>query len=489
MPTSGKGPHEYADACRPRDRILAPQSRGRVLIPLFRRMGGLLQGNSLRARALRGTALTFFGFGFQQFLRLLSNLVLTRLLFPEAFGIMALVTVTLTGLQMLSDTGMNSAIIQSPRGDDSVFLNTAWTLRAGRGVFLALLTAMLALPMAQFYDQPQLAELLPVAGLTSIFMGLQSTKELVANRHLILGRLTLVEVASQAVGIAVMVLLAYLFASVWALLIGSVVGAALRALLSHVALPGRADRLGWEHDAARELFHFGKYIFVSSIAGFFVNNADRAVLGKFVTAALLGIYNIGYFMSSVPFMLSLKFNSRVLMPLYARTPPRENPENRRKIRLARFLLTGGLVFLGLVLSLIGDRLIHLLYEDTYALAGPVMVLLSLSQLPAIVTHPYGMLLLGAGNSRDFTIHLLLLSTVQVVMLIWLVKTLGLMGAVLAPALAILLVYPATAFFAWREKGWDPLLDFGFLLLIAVGAAGTLYVNDTAIATVLNAPMN
>mgnify|MGYP001032882211 CR=1 FL=1 len=450
----------------------------------IRRLFGLLQGDGLRARALRGSALTFFGFGFQQFLRLLSNLLLTRLLFPEAFGLMALVTVVLTGLQMLSDTGLNSAIVQSKRGEDPVFLNTAWTLQIIRGLLLGLIAVALAVPLAEFYEQPQLAALLPVAGLTTVIMGLQSTKELVANRHLTLGRLTLIELVSQVAGIVLMVMLAWLLRSVWALLIGALFAAALRSVLSHVALPGQANRLAWERDAFHELFHFGKYIFVSSIAGFVVNNADRAVLGKFVTIGMLGIYNIGFFMSSVPFMLSLKFNNRVLLPIYSQSPPKEGPANQRNVRRARLLLTGGLILLSLLLSLIGNWLIRFLYEDVYALAGPVMVLLSLSLMPAIVTHAYGMLLLGAGNSRNFTIHLLILSTVQMVLLIFTIKTFGLMGAVITPGLSILLVYPATAYFARREGGWDPLLDLGFALIICLGAAVVLYVNNGAIPALL-----
>lgn len=51
----------------------------------------MLKGDGLRSRALRGTAITLGGTAGAQFMRLLSNLILTRLLFPEAFGLMALI--------------------------------------------------------------------------------------------------------------------------------------------------------------------------------------------------------------------------------------------------------------------------------------------------------------------------------------------------------------------------------------------------------------
>ena len=102
------------------------------------------QGTGLMGRALRGSALTAGSFAITQGLRLASNLVLTRLLFPEAFGLMALVSVVVVGLQMFSDTGVGPAISRSPRGDDSTFLDTAWTINLIRGVLRWGLTCALA---------------------------------------------------------------------------------------------------------------------------------------------------------------------------------------------------------------------------------------------------------------------------------------------------------------------------------------------------------
>ena len=99
-------------------------------------------------------------------------------------------------------------------------------------------------------------------------------------------------------------------------------------------------------------------------------------------------------MASVPLMVCFQLGGRVLMPIYARTPPREGPANRRKTRLARLLLTTGLIGLGFLFALTGDWLIGVLYEAEYALAGPIMVLLSLTYLPALVLNAYADLMLA-----------------------------------------------------------------------------------------------
>ncbi|HBB84471.1 MAG TPA: polysaccharide biosynthesis protein, partial [Sulfitobacter sp.] len=85
------------------------------------------------ARALRSTSWIVLSYGGAQAIRLASNLILTRLLFPEAFGLMALIQVVIVGLTLFSDVGIGPSIAQSKRGDDRDFLNTAWTIQAIRG--------------------------------------------------------------------------------------------------------------------------------------------------------------------------------------------------------------------------------------------------------------------------------------------------------------------------------------------------------------------
>ena len=92
-----------------------------------------MKSSEAKSKLLNGSLWTFFGYGSSQIIRLGSNLVLARLLFPEAFGIMSLVTVVMQGLTMISDLGVGPSIIHSKRGDDPNFLNTAWTIQVIRG--------------------------------------------------------------------------------------------------------------------------------------------------------------------------------------------------------------------------------------------------------------------------------------------------------------------------------------------------------------------
>jgi O-antigen/teichoic acid export membrane protein len=272
------------------------------------------------SRAARGSVWTALSFFAAQGFRLLSNLILTRLLFPEAFGIMALVTVLLVGLTLFSDMGTGPAIMQSKRGDDRDFLNTAWTIQILRGGMLWLVACVLAYPASVFYDQPLIAVLLPVASLSLLFAGFEPTRVDTANRHLLLGRLTVLDLVATLTGIVVMLVLAYLMRSVWALALGSVVTAAVRLFVLMFFMPGERNHLRLEKDAVHELMHFGFWIFLSSVCGFLVSQGDRAVLGKFLSINGLGVYNIGAFLAMFPMMLGSAVTARVLIPIYREHP-------------------------------------------------------------------------------------------------------------------------------------------------------------------------
>jgi O-antigen/teichoic acid export membrane protein len=204
-----------------------------------------LQGNSLAARASRSALLTVGGFGFAQALRLASNLILTRLLFPEAFGLMALVLVWLMGLGLFSDVGITPSILHSKRGDDPDFLNTAWTMQILRGVGLWVVACLLAYPMALVYQEPMLTQILPVAALLLLFNGFRPTRMIMANRHLNLGRLTVLEALVQFIGVSSSVILALWTGSIWALVAAGVVGAAAELVIYSAFLPGMRNLLRW----------------------------------------------------------------------------------------------------------------------------------------------------------------------------------------------------------------------------------------------------
>lgn len=436
---------------------------------------------SLFRRALSGSLLTAGSYAVTQGLRLVSNLILTRLLYPEAFGVMALVSVVLVGLAMFSDMGVGPAISQHKRGDDPAFLDTAFALNVLRGLVLWLGTCALAWPMARFYDVPELAQFLPVAGLTLLIAGFNPTRIDTANRHLLIGRVTALDLAAQVTGIVSMIALALAWPSVWALVIGALIGSAAKLVLMSAFLPGRRNRLHWDRDAARDLIRFGKWIFLSTACGFLLAQGDKAIFGAYLTTAELGIYNMGWFLASFPLLLAGAVSGRIMIPLYRDRHPAQSPANARALRRLRFALSGGTLALLGVLGLVGVPLVGLLYDDRYAMAGLVVVVMACVQMPAVVGMTYDQSALAAGESRGYFLLIALKAAVQTVAFLLGMEMGGLWGALAAQGVALLALHPAIVMLARRHGVWDGLHDAVFLTLAVVLAALALWVNAVTLS--------
>lgn len=431
---------------------------------------------SLIARVLRGAALTGGSFVLMQALRFGSNLILARLLFPEAFGLMALVTMIVMGLTLLSDSGVQQSIMQHERGDEADFLNTAWTLNAVRGVLLWLIACALAWPVAQVYDAPELLVVLPVATLSLVCMGLAPTKVYTAQRHLQLGRITAIEMGTQIVSIAIMIVTALVTGSYWALVVGMLVAAFLKLALEWTILPGMSNRLAWERSAGRQLLSFGGWILLSSSCGFLILQGDRVFLGLYLSIEGLGIYTIAWFLASFPVLLAHSLAGRLLIPAYRESHLADNPRLHARIRRLRMFMTGGVWTMLLVLALIGPWLVGLLYDARYALAGPIMVLIAATQMFPLVMMSYDQAPLARGNSRLFFKLTALRAILQTALFLIGIVIAGLPGALAGQALAALLVYPAMARMARDLEVWDKRHDLLFATLAALGTLGALHLH-------------
>ena len=215
---------------------------------------------TLKKRAIESAGWTTIGYGISQVLRLVSNLVLTRYLTPEYFGLMAIVNVFVIGLAMFSDIGIGQSIIQNERANDRIFLDTAWTLKVIRGFTLWICCLLAAWPFSVFYNQPLLIWIIPIAGFVTVISGFNSTAEFSVNRNLVLGRLTAIELISQALSIFLMLAFAIIYPSVWVLVGGALCSAFVKMVLTHTWLSELPDRFSWDPQSIKSMVKFGKWI-------------------------------------------------------------------------------------------------------------------------------------------------------------------------------------------------------------------------------------
>jgi O-antigen/teichoic acid export membrane protein len=280
----------------------------------------------------------------------------------------------------------------------------------------------------------------------------------------------------------VIVALAFMLRSVWGLVIGMVIGTCIQVLILTLFLPGHRNRMKWESAAVREVLHFGKWIFLSTICGFLLVQSDKLILGKFLPLDVFGIYSIGFFLGSFPLMMGYMVNGRILIPIYRECPPLASRENFLKLRRMRIIATSALLaMLGLV-GFAGVWLVELLYDDRYAQAGAIVVLIACIQIPVVIGLTYDQAALAAGDSRRFFFVSALKAALLVGGLLIGVQTAGLTGALIGQGLGMLAAYPGLVWLSRRLGVWDWPHDLGFASLGLAMAATAIWWNWEAIAT-------
>lgn len=344
---------------------------------------------TLRSRVLNASSWVLGGHFAGQALRLASNLIMTRLLVPEMFGVMALANVLIAGVALFSDVGLRQNIVQSPRGSDPVFLNTAWTVQIIRGGLIFFLVLLLAyilhlismtgkLPTDSVYADPILHRVIGVLAFTVLISGFQSTKLATASRNLLMKFVTGVELFSQIAGLVFMISWAMIDRSIWALVGGALFAITCNVILTHIMLPGEKNKLCWDVDAFSDIFHFGKWVFLNSILFFLASNGDRLLLGGLVDASTLGLYAIAFFIvNSIPRVIT-RISSQVALPALSEVA-RERPGALKQTYYNfRLPIDGIALFFGGFLFMAGNLVIDLLYDARYQDVGHMVQILAIT---------------------------------------------------------------------------------------------------------------
>lgn len=400
---------------------------------------------SLRERVLRAGSLTIGGQFAGQVLRLSSNLIMTRLLFPEMFGVMAIVTVIIQGLTSLSETGIGQSIVQSKRGGLPAFLDTAWTVQLLRGLIIGLVIVLVAgllhlalvfglLPDDSVYAHPMLAPVLALSSLSVIIGGFRSTYSLALFRKVHVGKNMAIDLISQAAGILGMIAWAMVERSIWALAIGGIVSEIAKTALSHLMVREGHNRLQWDPDSLRELFGFGKWLFVTSIFVYLNQQSDKLVLGGLVSAEALGIYTIAFFLATAYQLLVGGVVTKVMYPAFCEIK-NHDPARLSAVyyRSRAYVDLGSCVVAGVLCSS-GDLLVGLLYDERYAEAGWMLKVLAVSLL-SVGFRSVDQCLMAMGHAKFISLQAAIQGLVPLLLVPAMFGLFGLHGAVWAVALS------------------------------------------------------
>lgn len=408
------------------------------------------------------------GYAIGQVLRLASNLILARLLFPEAFGIMAIATAIYVGVVMLTDVGIGQSIIVHQDGGDDLFLDTAWVLQIIKGVLIAVVLALGSGWAADFYDDNRLHEIVLIIAVTALIGGFNSTKLQTAHRNMQERQFFWVGLGSQVVSLVVMVGLAFLYKSPSSLAWGGFASAIFTCATSHFYYPGRLNRLRLDANHARQIMRFGGIVLVSSTLTFACGEGSKLLMGSLIDMKTMGIISIAASLSGLCIGVSTMLSGKILFPAYAELH-RESSHAKlySVVGRARIVQVVFIWVASLITILIARPLIDAIYDPRYSGASAIMEIMAIGNFAVALNVSYASLETSI-NRPDLTIKIVIAMAVS----LWAAVFVGYyywgdVGVIYGVAASGWINYPFISYIYSRVGFWYPKIDLPVIFISIV----------------------
>lgn len=301
------------------------------------------------------------------------NMVLTRIIAPDQFGLMAVVLAAIALFDAMTEVGVSQAVIQNKRGSTPEFLNVAWWINAVRGVVIFGIAAALSPALASFYEEPELASLLIVAFVSMIFSGLTSPKIYALQRQFRFGASVAVTQGAALLGTVFTLVLAFTLQNVWALVLGTVFEAFVRFVLSFILCPIKPS-FRIDKQSRKDLFRFTKGMIGLSFLTFLVSKADIFVLGSLVSTETLGLYSMAVTLAMFPLTVFSKVVQPLVVPILATYQDTLDKMLAIYTRMERLIWLFGLP-LATTMAVSAGPILTVVYGAPYeAAAGPFAII-------------------------------------------------------------------------------------------------------------------
>jgi O-antigen/teichoic acid export membrane protein len=378
-------------------------------------------------------------------LRVISTIVLTRLLSPDVYGITGMIMSIFYMVHMMTDIGLQAYVIRHERSDEPHFLDSVFTIHAIRGVILAGLAALLAWPLSKLLIMPGLAAPLSVSSLVFAIDGLISLHQFRGLRDGKVQRFAMIELLTGVSQTLVALGLALLLRNVWAIVASMVVASSIRAWATHFFFAGGRHSFRFDGRVAGDLWRFSRVIATSSIITLVIVQVDKLALGRSLSLIQFGTYVVASSLAAAPAAFAFNYASSIVYPAVAAAWRMGNSLSDAYYRCwGRFFYLyafGGGILIG-----IAELLVRVLYDPRYGPAAHYLKILAVSTAIMMVTRSMETVEVAMGRTR-IAIEL------NLTRLIWVVG-----GSIVAiqrmePLIFVLTVgvleVPAYIYAAWR----------------------------------------
>lgn len=241
--------------------------------------------------------------------------ILARLIVPEEFGIVAVVTVIISFFSIFSDLGVAPAIIQNKELQQEdlsqIFSFTIWS-----GVILTILFFLCSWPISIFYNQPSMVVITQLLSINLFFASANIVPNALLYKTKSFKFIAWRSLAVQIAGGMIAIIAALCGAGLYALIINPILSSILLFIISYRKFPQRLE-MTWGITSMKKIFKFSAYQFMFNIINYFSRNLDKILIGKYMGMSPLGYYEKSYRLMMLPLQNITHVITPVMHPIFS----------------------------------------------------------------------------------------------------------------------------------------------------------------------------
>lgn len=297
------------------------------------------------------------------------SIVLARLLSPDDYGLIAMITVFITISQVFVDSGMANALIQKKNADNLDFSSVFYFNVAL--CFVIYIILFITSPfIAKFYGKNELTPLLRVLGITIIISGLKNVQQAYVSKKMLFKKFFFATLGGTLIAAVAGIALAYMGAGAWALVVQQILNVTIDTIILWFTVKWRPQKV-FSISRLKGLFSYGWKLLVSALIDTFYNNLRQLLIGKMYSSADLAYYNRG---QQFPNFIVSNINASIDSVLLSALSSEQDHIQKVKTMTRRAIKTSSFIMWPMMIGLavLSKPLIIILLTDKWLAAVPFL---------------------------------------------------------------------------------------------------------------------
>lgn len=407
---------------------------------------------SLRKQAVFGLMWTFAQQFGNQLIGFVVSLVLARILLPEEFGLIAMIAVFVALGNGLLDSGLSKSLIRDRDADDADY-STVFFFNLFAGFLVYLLVFIAAPFIAEFYEYPILTNIIRIYCLSFLFTAATSVQLAKLTKEMKFRTQTFVALPAAMVGGIVGIILAVQDFGVWSLVYSSLVNALVGSILVW-KYSGWYPSLNFDTTKFKKHWDYGYKLGLADLLNRFFNNIFLVVIGKYFSAAQLGIYTRAETMKQLPVSNLDRALNKVSFPVFVEIkddPARLKKAFRKLLKMVIFVVSPVL----LIMAAMAEPLFRFLFTEKWLPSAPYFQVLCLSGL-LFPLHSYNLGILNVYGRSDLFLKLEVYKKFLIVLAVLLAIPFGIYGLLWGQVALSLVAFFINAKYTQKYIFYSPL---------------------------------